>query len=188
MLQDWQISEQRPRKKKSTTERITESCLKVLMENKIDQLEEKNHNVFHHKSSMKLVMCPRRKGRFLAGSVSPWDPALPLSPLFSFDHILLPYSPSSTRPSTLAEVLHVLPGQRECDLLQGACHRHNEPALPLYLLHLSAHSALGTRWIQIVVDRPSFPICTLTFYTWTQTFTSQKSKSRQPLKEIHSNA
>lgn len=33
------------------------------MENRIDQLEEKNHSVFHHKSSMKPVLCPRGKGR-----------------------------------------------------------------------------------------------------------------------------
>lgn len=47
---------------KSTIERITESCFKV-MESKIDELEEKNHNVFNHKSSIKLDLCLRRKGR-----------------------------------------------------------------------------------------------------------------------------
>lgn len=46
---------------KSTIEKITESCFNV-MENRIDQLEEKSHNVFNHKSSMKLVLCPKRRG------------------------------------------------------------------------------------------------------------------------------
>lgn len=91
--------------KKSTTERITEGCLKVLMENKIDRLKEKNHNVFHHKSSVKLVTGLRGKGRLLVGSLSPWAPVLPLGPSFSFRRVLLPCSPSCAPPSTLAEVL-----------------------------------------------------------------------------------
>ena len=57
----WRPSKHRgPGRKISTTERITESYFNV-MENRINQLEEKSH-IFHRKSSMKLVLYPRRKG------------------------------------------------------------------------------------------------------------------------------
>lgn len=165
--------------KKSITERIMEGCLKVLMENKIDRLEEKNHNVSHHKSSVKLVMGPRGKGRLLVGFVSPWALAVPLGPSFSFHHVLLPCSPSCAPPSTLAEVLAStgVTSSRE-----PATHTRQAP--PLYFLHLLAHSAPGTQWIQTVVGRLIFPICTLIFYIRTQTPNSPKS--RQP--ETCSNA
>lgn len=59
--ESWRPSEHRgPGRKISTMERITESYFNV-MENRINQPEEKSH-VFHHKSSMKLVLHPRRKG------------------------------------------------------------------------------------------------------------------------------
>lgn len=55
------LSTEAQEEKKSTTERITESYFNV-MENRINQPEEKSHYIFNHKSSMKLVLCPRRKG------------------------------------------------------------------------------------------------------------------------------
>lgn len=142
------------------------------MENEIDQLGEKNHDVFHHKSSMKLVMCPKRKRRLLVGFVRLWDLALHLGPAFSFYSVPLPWSPSSAPPSTLTVVL--LPGQHQDNLLQGAFQ--TQLALPLYVSHLLSHLALCTWCLQTVLDRPIFPNCTLMFYIWTQTYKSQKSR------------
>lgn len=86
-------------------ERITESCFKV-MENRIDQLEEKNHSAFNHKSSMKLVLCPRRKGR-LREVQGLWDLAIPLG---TFHHVrphcspFLPLLPQSQKSYTFFRV------------------------------------------------------------------------------------
>lgn len=125
----------------------------------------------HEASSVPEEKRHRLSARFLRL----WGPALPLSPRFSFHHVLPNHCPSFTPPCTLTKVLHILPGQLQCNLLQGAfsgSRRHNNPfSVFAQSFAFNGHTqpTLPGAYRQIYL---SSPICTLMFYILTQTFNS----------------
>ena len=153
-------------------ERITESYFNV-MENRINQPEEKSHNIFNHKSSMKLVLRPRRKGTDSQGAS--WGSGI------QPHHPWVPGSASTTSSSSTARPLSLPPNSPMSYSsfqagVSATASREPSPVpvvtitLSLYLqspLHLRPHLAQSTWSWQIHL---SSPIYMLTFYILSQTF------------------